>query len=1315
MATAIQTPSDTNNKVRFASTGRPRGGGGGDLRSSRQLPPSLSKTSNAMDSNSDVAAPSMYDTSTSESWSTSDGRTNPSSNYSSYNPSYSKASTSQQQQQRSRQQQQFQYQRTSNSSSHVDVNDTANTTTTSATTTRGDFAPQRYPTQSPARQPEASPNTSMSSASTKVHQNIYQKDYGRSQHDVPTTTNSTTAMSEPGTSEERYAAYLSRVATFDPRITKETKSSSSSRQGVYSNRTFPTSSNQSDSSTFSKHGIMEKKDSFLSKASIPSQNTSAAVAPSVTSSTNTVDRLQENRDSAPNRYRADRRTRLEKLSSSMHSRARSASRSITPTNREARGRSGGVTAPAAAAVTTINKQVAWKSVETQGQHQAQQHAQHSELTVETAPAPASPTADQMEQQRAVIETPSPAKVEELKRQLWSDDEQLKNWSHVSGEKILQAGKSHQRRHKSLSPDRPQYRKHLRSERVATAYGGSGGGGGSSSDNEGAPRVSSYYQQHSHSQHNRPSSNSGAVQDGSSPNRVFRSRFYAAAIAAHRGKEQAIQPTPSKELSTTKSAATTSHRGLEIARSNSTHSFNPTYTQPAKGAIPATSPHISLQPTTSKHHQQQQKQDMWRQAPSSAAAPAPAARNQAESIPITQSSSTATSDNYVAKLVAKLNAVRRDNPSAALAQIDAILRAESQSSSGDRQERADQEVGALNQPVPPAQRGFEQEEESDEEDETTSSEEDETTVSSITNPTFQSLRHNNDQADAARALVPHPSLHSLPKAHVAEVNGYATPYTMQQQQQPRHPWEAPNEKALKPKKIKGTPPPSIRVTSPRETSNEQPDSETTNIEESVAARRLDRYMQHQQTSPVDPNNPAELAEKIRMWDEMSNPSVTQAQSREYQMSSGTIEGQTQPLEEVLSNATEDLGSIVTPADQTSHTTFSGSKLTGGHPWDVHHPIVRASAGAVMIKDTSMLDGEGIETQPPRIQQKWRNQPATPANQAPTRQDVMPSSDAVESPAFFDVDERNRSSHASSQGDDSFGNNRRQRDTWNFSTSASQGRQVNTTSLSDEFDNAWVSLPPNAFFGRKGGPRLSGSPDEKADLLATTMFPGTASTATKGNRWQQQQQQQLKNLQQQKPSLLPPAVTAAFDQVSLNTETVQPRSHGANITATQHRSQKPESARRHEPSIPPMLNDPWLHSKNMDASGESQLSAGIEVSLLETPAPVSTSQAPATPKPNKSRLNFLRPILSRGRAQPATRSDVGEGVAYGSLTPKQQILRNAQASNTKSPQRDIAFSPPRGRSNSFEEMGRTATGSTPKNKTLANKFSRLMKVYDDKPGF
>jgi hypothetical protein len=97
----------------------------------------------------------------------------------------------------------------------------------------------------------------------------------------------------------------------------------------------------------------------------------------------------------------------------------------------------------------------------------------------------------------------------------------------------------------------------------------------------------------------------------------------------------------------------------------------------------------------------------------------------------------TDRKNVSKLVAKLNAVNRDDPQEALALIDSILRQESRgSSSGERGQHA-LEAAA---PAPQRESPNPVESLSDEEGES----DDETSVSSMTNPTYQSAKPYHDQ-------------------------------------------------------------------------------------------------------------------------------------------------------------------------------------------------------------------------------------------------------------------------------------------------------------------------------------------------------------------------------------------------------------------------------------------------------------------------------------------------------------------------------------------------------------------------------------------
>ena len=99
-----------------------------------------------------------------------------------------------------------------------------------------------------------------------------------------------------------------------------------------------------------------------------------------------------------------------------------------------------------------------------------------------------------------------------------------------------------------------------------------------------------------------------------------------------------------------------------------------------------------------------------------------------------------SGRNIAMLVAKLNAVNRQDPTIALAEIDSILKAESRSSSGGLEAETSRRIAAEETDTRDRMSPSSNDEEGNDEDEMS---EDETTVSSITNPTYQSARGGHD--------------------------------------------------------------------------------------------------------------------------------------------------------------------------------------------------------------------------------------------------------------------------------------------------------------------------------------------------------------------------------------------------------------------------------------------------------------------------------------------------------------------------------------------------------------------------------------------
>lgn len=231
-------------------------------------------------------------------------------------------------------------------------------------------------------------------------------------------------------------------------------------------------------------------------------------------------------------------------------------------------------------------------------------------------------------------------------------------------------------------------------------------------------------------------------------------------------------------------------------------------------------------------------------------------------------SEGTGETSVAKLVAKLNRISRDNPAEALAQIDSILRAESKSSSGD--------VEPAKAPfLPVANVQEEKKDEYDGNDDEDS--DDETSMSSITNPTYISTQVG--APNVHQSLAPNRSFR---------------PSALQSYQQLAKSTENEGQGARNHRKNKerAPPPATIQVKEPNGRGSDQ------------VMGRLDQHVANSRSSEM--NSAAVIAMKIRMWDEMSE-SKTSLRLDEALSIVPSLQ------EEIVSATTDELGSIVTPND------------------------------------------------------------------------------------------------------------------------------------------------------------------------------------------------------------------------------------------------------------------------------------------------------------------------------------------------------------------------------------------------------------------
>lgn len=335
------------------------------------------------------------------------------------------------------------------------------------------------------------------------------------------------------------------------------------------------------------------------------------------------------------------------------------------------------------------------------------------------------------------------------------------------------------------------------------------------------------------------------------------------------------------------------------------------------------------------------------SPRAGASPVPSSHSHSiERVPSSAGGSTATGEASVAKLVAKLTSVSREDPERALRMIDSILRAESRSSSGQPGSRAGSRSGsrasreASRSPVvaPLSEDVDVAIENDDDESDDSDSSCDDTSVSSITNPTYQ----RDDKA------YPHaPSTSTSRNPRPSSLNKYS-------QLQPTSPKEEEKRgKSSKSKKEKKPPPPAtIKAKSKKSSSKKEKAKINDTVSKTLPATKVRALSpstrDRKQSLKTDAMDPAAIAMKIRGWDEQVNLDPEPMS----------------PTKTVDTSATEELGSIVTPK-QTS------PEHRRAHPWDDNRPQNATKARAI-----DLTIGTGPSTNPFENEQSDALEPASP---------------------------------------------------------------------------------------------------------------------------------------------------------------------------------------------------------------------------------------------------------------------------------------------------------------------------------------------------
>ena len=377
-----------------------------------------------------------------------------------------------------------------------------------------------------------------------------------------------------------------------------------------------------------------------------------------------------------------------------------------------------------------------------------------------------------------------------------------------------------------------------------------------------------------------------------------------------------------------------------------------------------------------------------------------------------------SNKSVDTLMARISAVNRDDPTAALAQIDAILRGESNESVAARVS-------------PPIQTTDEKPD--DEEDHSS----DGSSVSSITNPTFQGHKVNNVPTSSSRNPRP-----SQLNAYTAKSKPDVAPVAK--------PTSGSSKRKKKTRSV--NPPDTIRLSSSKDKSSSSKDKNKKESPPPAPAAPAPAPSTFMTAACADvaslalnPTNSSELADKIRRWDELSTPGVpSQDGETTKQRPQEAHKNETITSSEPTTQRPQPPSD--TPQQPPLRNTMSG-RVQRPHPWDSSIPV---RMGNVETRDTSMEMAVGVETRftpkysPVRELRKERlnrERETLKATRTSSEEEDISSKQAREvlSGDSFAVDPKLLSKN---------NNNNNQEST---------ARQQNAMALADDFDSAWVSVP------------------------------------------------------------------------------------------------------------------------------------------------------------------------------------------------------------------------------------------------------------------
>ena len=701
----------------------------------------------------------------------------------------------------------------------------------------------------------------------------------------------------------------------------------------------------------------------------------------------------------------------------------------------------------------------------------------------------------------------------------------------------------------------------------------------------------------------------------------------------------------------------------------------------------------------------------------------------ERVPSSTGVSTATGEASTAKLVAKLTSVSREDPELALQMIDSILRAESKSCSsggpGSRPEiqsaidlASQKETNVVDESA--------EDDKNDDDESASSSFDDSTSVSSITNPTYQRDEKANAQAQPTSNFGnPRPS----------SLNKYS-------QVRPTSPPEEERGKSSKAKKEKKPPPPAtIKVNksdSDRSNGNKEKSSGKREKKEksttppkrvrglSPASRddKRDRYSKQNGTGM----DAAAIALKIQGWDEQINKSMEEPPVGMVALDDTPLS----PTRTEDTGVTEDLGSIITPTSQKQLPTESRRS----HPWDDERPQSNRKARAIDLSiGTYMNNGFGAADE----EMAKAFEPASPWQRRRA--------------AKRETDDREEAA-ATENGEGTNVNNGNDQDTRSRSRSSAPRASLSNSRIA-----------PNVYDVHRKRRSRSGSRDRRQDSASPPLEMHTPSRRIakpqqeKGNPFDLDYKTTPKSTKSEATNPFDPSYTNPFSssksEVGATFKSAYKRrpsgskSDAGNIfdsawvalpaDAFPGATQESRGLSRETPS-PAFPDDTKIYGTS---SGANDLPPRTSTN----PAPFGKEEAPEASRDHndsgsKPRRNFLRrrsstPKKDRTLAQKQNKPLLSSYAKDSVTDVKDEFNVRRRPSKSQEHRRSRTLSPaPRSvmkskspgrnrlksRHTSFTDDGEdetasltgSLTGSTTssvRNKNLAKKFSRFLKVYDD----